>query len=211
MLIDLHNHTSRYSDDSLLSPEQLVEGAKEAGLDGIAITEHDFFWDSKALIQLGKHMDFLVIPGVEINTEQGHLLVFGLERYVFGMHRPEFVKDMVDRRGGAMLIAHPHRRRFIAEISDPAVYEESLKKACGNSIFSMVDGVEVLNGRSSDRQNCFSEEIASRLRLKGIGTSDAHQAHDIGRYATRFEKRITDLEGLIEEVKAGRFTPEALD
>ena len=210
MLIDLHNHTSRYSEDSLLSPEQLIEGAKNTGLDGIAITEHDFFWDSKALIQLGKHMDFLVIPGVEINTEQGHLLVFGLEGYVFGMHRPEFVKDMVDRRGGAMAIAHPHRRRFIAEINDPVFYEESLKKTCRNSIFSMVDGVEVLNGRSSKRQNCFSEEIASRLNLKGIGTSDAHQAHDIGRYATRFERKITGLEDLIFELKAGRFTPEVL-
>ena len=63
MLIDLHNHTSRYSDDSLLSPEHLIEVAKKAGLDGIAVTEHDFFWDHDELVDIGKRMDFLVIPG----------------------------------------------------------------------------------------------------------------------------------------------------
>ena len=97
MLIDLHNHTSRYSDDSLLPPEHLIDEAKKAGLDGIAITEHDFFWDHDELVNLGKRMEFLVIPAVEINTDEGHLLVFGLDHYVFGMHKTWFLKDMVNK------------------------------------------------------------------------------------------------------------------
>ena len=56
MLIDLHNHTSTLSDDSLITPEELVEGAKDAGLDGVAITEHDYFSDHESLKRLGERM-----------------------------------------------------------------------------------------------------------------------------------------------------------
>ena len=210
MLIDLHNHTYPSSDDSLLSPMELIEGAKKSGLDGICITEHDWFWDPDALVKLGRRMDFLVIPGVEITTEEGHLLVFGLEEYVFGMHRTRFVKDMLDKRGGAIIVAHPYRRHFKPEYNDVASYEQSIRKACRNPIFTVADGVEVLNGRGSERENAFSLEVSQRVNLKGVGTSDAHQDHDIGRYATRFERKISGVEDLIRELKAGRFRPEPL-
>lgn len=210
MLIDLHNHTWPFSDDSLLSPEELVEGAKKSGLDGICITEHDWFWDPEEMAALGKKMDFLVIPGVEINTEEGHLLVFGLEEYVFGMHRASFVKEELEKNGGgAIIAAHPYRRQFKPE-HNREQYEESLEKAATKSIFSIVDGVEVLNGRGSERENDFSHELTDMLDMKGVGTSDAHQLHDIGKNATRFERRITGLEELITELKAGRFSPVIL-
>lgn len=210
MLIDLHNHTSHLSDDSLLTPEELIEGVKKAGLDGICFTEHDYFWDMEALTRLGKRMDFLVIPGVEINTEEGHLLVFGLEEYIFGMHRARFVKEKLDRKGGAIIVAHPYRRRFKPEYSGDGAYEEMVQRACNNSIFSIADGVEVMNGRGSEQENAFARELTDRLNMKGVATSDAHQAHDIAKNATRFERRITGLEDLIEELKAGRFHPEPL-
>lgn len=210
MLIDLHNHTSRYSDDSLLLPEHLIEEAKKAGLDGIAITEHDFFWDYEELVTLGKRMEFLVIPAVEVNTDEGHILVFGLDRYVFGMHKPWFLKDLVDRRGGAMLAAHPYRRRFRPEYKDAEEYEQMLQRACSNSMLSIVEGAEVNNGRGSEQQNAFAAEVCRRLNLKGVATSDSHQTHDIAKNATEFERRITGLDDLIEELKAGRFHPVPL-
>ncbi len=209
MLIDLHSHTWPSSDDSLLSPIELIQGAKKGGLDGICITEHDWFWDPEEVVDLGKRMDFLVIPGVEITTEEGHLLVFGLDRYVFGMHRARFVKEVLDQNGGgAIVAAHPYRRQFKPEYNDKASYEMAIDKACRNAIFSLVDGVEVLNGRGSERENAFSLDVTRRLNLRGVGTSDAHQSHDIARYATRFERRINGLEDLITELRAGRFRPE---
>ncbi len=210
MLIDLHNHTSRYSDDSLLPPEHLIDEAKKAGLDGIAITEHDFFWDHDELVNLGKRMEFLVIPAVEINTDEGHLLVFGLDHYVFGMHKTWFLKDMVDKAGGAMLAAHPYRRRFRPEYKDAEEYEGMLQKACTNSMLAIVEGAEVNNGRGSDQENAFAEEVCRRLNLKGVATSDSHQTHDIAKNATEFERQITGLEDLIAELKAGRFHPAPL-
>ena len=41
MLIDLHMHEMTYSKDSFLKLSQIVEIAKEKGLDGISITDHD--------------------------------------------------------------------------------------------------------------------------------------------------------------------------
>ena len=187
MLIDLHNHTSKYSDDSLLSPEHLIEVAKKAGLDGIAVTEHDFFWDYDELVDIGKSMDFLVIPGVEINTDEGHLLVFGLDHYVFGMHKTWFLKDLVDKSGGAMLAAHPYRRRFRPEFKNAEEYERMLQKASTNSMLAIVEGAEVNNGRGSEQENAFATELCRRLNLKGSGderfTPDPRHCEE--RYAVR--------------------------
>jgi predicted metal-dependent phosphoesterase TrpH len=210
MLIDLHNHTWPASDDSLLSPEELIEKAKASGMDGICITDHDWFWDPEEVKHLGEKMDFLVIPGVEINTEEGHLLVFGLEEYVFGMHRASFVKNELEKNGGgAIIAAHPYRRQYKPE-HDAEQYQESLEKAARKGIYAVADGIEVMNGRGKDLENNYSGELAGMLGMSGAATSDAHQQHDIAKNATRFERRITGLEDLITELKAGRFKPEPL-
>lgn len=41
MLIDMHMHEMRYSGDSFLKLEIMVELAKARGLDAICITDHD--------------------------------------------------------------------------------------------------------------------------------------------------------------------------
>ena len=92
MIIDIHTHTSLNSDDSILEIEELIYEAKRVGLDGICVTDHDRFWASDELAKLSKLHKFLVIPGCEITTNEGHMLVYGLKEYVFGMHRASFVK-----------------------------------------------------------------------------------------------------------------------
>jgi predicted metal-dependent phosphoesterase TrpH len=208
MLIDLHAHTSSYSMDSNLRPEELIEGSKAAGLDGICITEHDFFWDAEEVRELSRRHDFLLLPGCEITTEEGHMLVFGLERYVFGMHRVEFLERHVSQAGGAMLAAHPYRRNFYADDGPwAAPYGEQVEKAGRNIGFRLVDGVETLNGRGSPAQNQFSQDVCERQRKPAIGASDSHVATDIGTCATEFETAISGLGDLITELKAGRFRP----
>ena len=67
MIIDLHVHTRPYSDDSDLDPQELLQQAKRSGLDGICLTEHDFFWKEEDIAQLSHEHDFLIFAGVEIN------------------------------------------------------------------------------------------------------------------------------------------------
>lgn len=208
MLIDLHTHTRPLSDDSYLTPDELVENAKRVGLDAICITEHDWFWSDEDIAALSERHRFLIFPGVEITTEDAHLLVFGLTRYVFGMHRATFVRQMVDEVGGAIIVAHPYRRHFpLGPDPNGERYYPALNRACESPLFAVADAVEVQNGRGSEGENAFAQELAQRLGLKGIAASDAHEVKDLGRCATRFERQVATLAELIAEIRAGRFAP----
>ncbi len=211
MIIDIHTHTYPTSDDSMLTPEELIHEAKRIGLDGVCITDHDGFWDPKDVEALSQVHDFLVLPGCEVTTEEGHLLVYGLEKYIFGMHRASFVRDLVEEAGGVIVVAHPYRRTYRKHANTgPQAYYEMLDRACDNSVFSMVEAVEVLNGRGTKEENAFAGELAKRFDLKGTGASDAHKLDDIGTFATEFEAPVKCLADFVREIKAGRFRPRVL-
>lgn len=212
MIIDIHTHTYPGSDDSFLTPEQLVAEAKRLGLDGVCITEHDGFWAAEDIDGLSRAFDFPIFPGCEVTTEDGHLLVYGLRRYIFGMHRSSFVKRLVDEAGGAIVVAHPYRRTFRpGESETPEGYDRMLDRACRNDVFSLSNAVEVRNGRGSEQENAFSHRIADRLGMPGTGASDAHRPEDLGTFATEFERTVRSLEDLISELRAGRFRSVVLD
>lgn len=63
---DLHIHTT-YS-DGVLSPYEVVNKAKEAGLRIISITDHDNVNALDEAIEIGKELGVEVIPGVELSA-----------------------------------------------------------------------------------------------------------------------------------------------
>jgi len=203
LIIDLHTHTLPWSDDSNLELHELLHKAKQTGLDAICLTEHDWFPDKNALARLSEEHDFLVLPGVEINTDDGHFIVFGVEDYSFGIWHTEHLRHVVDEAGGVMILAHPYRRQY--HIGEDI--HATVERCCQKPFFRYVDLIEVLNGRASEMQNEFSQELCHRLNLKGIGSSDAHSISDIPSSATLFERKVSNLEELITELKAGRFRP----
>jgi hypothetical protein len=203
MLIDLHTHTSPNSDDSFLSPGQLIRKAKESGLDGICLTEHDWYWTNGAVAPLVKENDFLVIPGVEINTEVGHIVAFGVDEFKFGTHHISVLREELDKTGGFMILAHPYRHNFYSGDN----IDEAIEKCRYNSVFKYVDNIEALNGKANKRQKAFSLELAKQFGWKGTGGSDAHEMKDIPSCATYFERKIRNREELIQELKAGRYKP----
>jgi predicted metal-dependent phosphoesterase TrpH len=207
LLIDLHTHTQPLSHDSLLTPDDLIDAAKSAGLDGVCLTEHDFFWEPEKVADLRKRHNFLVIPGIEVNTEDGHIVVFGLEHYVYGMHRMHELAALVDAAGGVMIAAHPYRRQLPFELRHEGDWSEALERAVSNPAYTHVHAIETHNGRGSARENAFAAEVASRLKAREVAASDAHSATDVGRCATEFERNIDGLADLISELKAGRFRP----
>ncbi len=216
MLLDLHCHTQPLSHDSALSPDELVEAAKAAGLVAVCLTEHDFTWDPEKVRELARRHSFTVIPGIEVNTEDGHFLTFGLDRYVYGMHRTAELARLVDEMGGVLIAAHPHRRQLpwrLRHDSDPEespAWAEALERTAANPAYGYVCAMETINGRGSERENAFSLAVCERLGLPAVAASDAHQRSDVGRCATEFETRIDGLEGLIVALRAGRFRPVAL-
>ena len=71
--IDLHVHT--WHSDARSSVLDVLMMAKRNGLDGIAITDHHTMQgvrDAEAQVD-----DFLIIPGIELTTRDGHLLGIG--------------------------------------------------------------------------------------------------------------------------------------
>ena len=65
---DLHIH-SEHSPDGRMSLDEIVSCARARGLQGVAVCDHD-----RALTETWDAPDFLLIPGVELSTDQGHLL-----------------------------------------------------------------------------------------------------------------------------------------
>ncbi|MGH2425861.1 MAG: PHP domain-containing protein [bacterium] len=98
MRIDLHTHTT--ASDGLLSPEQLVEKARQAGVEVLAVCDHDSTEGVDAAVAAGKRSGVEVIPAVEINTDvdQGEVHVLGY----FLDHREgwlqEFLRKLRDGR-----------------------------------------------------------------------------------------------------------------
>jgi len=212
MIIDIHTHTYPTSDDSQLTPEELIKEAKRIGLDGICLTDHDGFWNPKDVELLGKNNDFLVIPGCEVTTEEGHILVYGLTKYIFGMHKSSFVNDLVKEADGAMVVAHPYRRVYRETApQDEISYNEMIDRALRNDVFNIVDAIETKNGRGTDNENQFSADISKVLGMRGTGASDAHKISDVGTYATVFEDKITNLKEFITAIKSGQYKPIALN
>ena len=211
LLIDLHTHSYPKSDDSFVSVDDLIDRAKYVGLDGICLTEHDVFWDPADIKTLSKRHDFLVLPGCEINTDAGHILVFGLEEYVFGLHKPLFLRQMVNNAGGVMIAAHLYRRRYLTDPGrNPKARAEMLQRALDDDFFLMCDAIEGQNGRGLSDENEFSGDVGKAFALKPTAGSDAHRVEQLGTVATRFERKVNNLEEFIGEIKAGRFRPETL-
>lgn len=209
MLIDLHAHTWPRSHDSVLNPDDLVVRAKQAGLDAIAFTEHDTVWDRKSIDELSAKHDFLVLAGVEISTDDGHVLTFGIDKYVFGMHRARELAAYVENADGAMVAAHPYRRQMPWFSSNDEEYQAALERARRNPAYEFCSALETLNGRGSERENEFSQRLAQLMDMRGTAGTDSHAIGDIGKCATYFEGPIHDERDLIAALKTGKY--EAVD
>ena len=196
------------SDDSFMSVDELIEGAKAAGLDGICLTDHDAFWAEERVRELSLRHEFLVLAGSEINTDAGHVLAFGLQRYEFGMHKPEFLRACADRDGGVLIAAHPYRRRFLEEPGrNPDARAEMLQRAIGDPFFNLCDAVEYHNGRGSTVQNQYSVDLCGELALPSVAGSDAHKPTQIGTAATEFLGPVKLLDDLLRLLRNGECRP----
>src|SRR5271157_2064364 len=129
---DLHVHTS-YSKDGESSVEEILRAAEAAGLDAIAITDHDTVDGAKKALTLQSSV--LVIPGIEVSTKQGHLLVLGVTEVIpAGLDVVDTV-NIARRMGALLILPHPYHvwRHGVAR-----------RKKVGMSV---VDAVESFNSR----------------------------------------------------------------
>jgi len=213
-VFDLHIHTTRGSSDSSLAPEDLARQARDLGLDGVCLTEHSGGWEQEEVQRAFEGSGLVVVNGLEVETDMGHILVFGLHSYLNGMHRVEELRKAVDEAGGVMVSAHPFRNLFNQRpfnynllFRDPDERPESAQQAASHPLFELVDAIEVANGSNTDYENRFALDVAQRLGLAGTGGSDAHSLQGIGSCVTVFDGDVKSESDLVESIKAKAHSP----
>ena len=109
MIIDMHMHEMRYSGDSFLRLENMVEIAKRRGLDGICITDHDSMGLKEFAAEYSEKTEFPIFVGIEFYSLQGDIVAFGIEDYPKERIPAQEVVDLVQAQGGMCFSAHPFR------------------------------------------------------------------------------------------------------
>lgn len=196
MLIDLHCHTQPLSACSALSIDVLVEAAVAKGLDGICLTEHDREWDAFALASARERSPIPVFSAVELTTDMGHVLAFGLPGADCYSPAAREVFAAAQATGGLLFLAHPARDGLLRVSHETVEFFES---------------VESQNGSDSKLQNLAAAGLAKGFRLPGIGGSDAHALDEVGRAATRFTRDIRSDAELVEALREGAYEAVALN
>ncbi len=207
MLIDLHVHTYPASSCASDSLEDQIKEAKNIGLNAICLTDHNYIWDKDIVESIKDKLDFLILRGTEITTDQGDILVFGLEEVpnnTRGMIKLEELREEVIKRKGFMIAAHPFRGFLIFGVDQLGL---TPKKASKRKLFQFIDAIEVLNGRVNNNENIFTHKVANICKLPETGGSDAHESKEVGIYATYFKEKIENEKELIDALKNSAYQP----
>jgi len=206
MVIDLHVHTFPASSCSSMTVDEAIREAKRVGLDGMCLTDHNYVWDPGVVADLAKKYDFHVFRGNEITTDQGDVVVFGLEKDIKGVVKLEDLREEVLKASGFIIAAHPFRGFLTFGVGKLGLTPQ---RAMERPLFKFVDGVEVMNSKVTEKENGFASKVAAALRLPATGGSDAHEPSAVGIYATRFFGPIKDEKDLVEALKRGNYAPLA--
>jgi predicted metal-dependent phosphoesterase TrpH len=186
VILDLHLH-SELSDDSRAPVEAylklLQRKRDERPLDG--------------------RYGFLILTAAEVETDYGHVLVYGVNEEIVArfdfrnvrLPAQELVSE-VDRLGGVALPCHPGR----PTVGLCAHYET--KPALEGVI-----AVEALNGGSRKGEDARVQELIRRHGYAAYGGSDSHLVSFVGICATEFDADIRTIDNLVRELKGRRYRP----
>lgn len=187
---DLHTH-SFFSKDACNSPEEMIAAAIERGLNGIAITDHDSCEAHEYLKGKTLPPDFLLVPGVEVSTAEGHLLCIGATLPRMKGRPAAEVVDAIHKAGGVPIPAHPFDT-WRAGIR-PAVLETL-----------DVQTLEVFNAAVTSRShNEKAAAYAASRNWSGIAASDAHHDSAVGVATTVFEMDELSVPALLAAIRRG--------
>jgi Predicted metal-dependent phosphoesterases (PHP family) len=197
---DLHTHTY-FSGDGVSSPEDLIASARAKGLHGIAITDHNTCDAMPYLVERGLMRpdgkavsDFLVVPGVEVTTAEGHLLCIGATLPDAGKlkGRPaREVCDLIHERGGLAIPPHPYD-----------LFRAGIRFATLETL--PIDALEVFNAATTLRRyNTYAFKYAQIRGLPMTAASDAHHAAAVGTAYTIINCEELTLKSVIAQIVKG--------
>jgi predicted metal-dependent phosphoesterase TrpH len=177
-------HIHSLASDGVSDVESILAAAMAAGLDAIAIADHeriDAALAARAIAE-GRGLPIEVVVGEEITTRNGHLVGLWLRRRIRPWHSMKRSIAMVHEQGGLAIVAHPLPpyplcasagtiRRLMDE-ADPIYHPDAL------------EGFNPTTARMpwSRRAPALAEEVG----IAAVAGSDAHVASNVGAAHTRF-------------------------
>ncbi|MBN1826241.1 MAG: PHP domain-containing protein [Candidatus Eisenbacteria bacterium] len=172
--VEIHVHTA-FSFDSKAAPEEVEEAALRAGVDRIAVTDHDTIEGALRLRGRGR---IETIIGEEVTTSLGDVIGLFLESPLPPGVEPERTMDAIHEQGGLVVIPHPFDAR-----RGTTLFPEALERCVDR-----IDAIEGWNGRI--RRPADNERALLFARDHGLPVlvgSDAHRTDEIGRWMMRIE------------------------
>lgn len=198
MIIDLHNHTTRYSPCSVITERQLIEAYIDSGIDGICITEHNYLWTEEEQYRIVEQYrgKIDIFFGVEVNTDVGHVLVFGgNKQFYYDYLTLRELVNMLDRESTAIVWAHPFR------------WEAYYNVRVSSELLSYFDAVELYNGNLTPDMIRYADKKLRKYELMLTGGSDTHSIEMAVKYATRFFHPVRSIEELVLSLKQQEYEP----
>ncbi len=194
MKFDLHVHT-RFSKDSNADIDAIIFHAKKNGLDGFAVCDHDVIEGGPFSVQRAAELgsDLVVIPGVEVSTSEGHLLVLNIKESIEPGLSPAETIFRARAQDAVVILPHPFKLT-----SHGIGYVEGLD----------VDAVEVLNSRClTDGPNNKARAAATSLGLAQVGGSDCHVPEMVGISYTEIDVQARSLNAVLDAIRQGKVSP----
>ncbi|MBT5022483.1 PHP domain-containing protein [Candidatus Woesearchaeota archaeon] len=177
---ELHTHT-KYSDCSNIEPINILKKAKQKGLNGIAITDHNTIKGALQLKKLNEKSTengFEIIIGEEISTDKGEIICLGLKKEI----KPGKLFDVIHeikKQKGIIGIPHPYGKGIVRKS-----LMLKLNKTEKEKLMKDIDYIETNNGRSTKTENKKAKKLCLLYRLTEVGGSDAHFINEIGNIIT---------------------------
>jgi predicted metal-dependent phosphoesterase TrpH len=192
MRIDGHIHT-RYSPDSLLRLERLVQLAARRRIDAVAITDHNTIDGALELQRITPQLQIII--GEEITTRKGELIGLFLQERVPPGLDPLATIARIHEQGGLVVLPHPCDR----------LRRKVLQRDCWEEVLPLVDLVEGFNGRTvfaaDDRAAC---ELAAHFHKPLYAGSDAHTSWEFGRCGLELPE-FDSAQSFLRSIKKAKF------
>lgn len=210
-LADLHVHSTHSWDGTCTVEGILRQASHHSDLDVIAITDHDAIDGALEAREIGPRYGIEVVPGIEISTQDGHLLALYVDRLVPPGHSLRDTIQRVGELGGICAAPHPLENRKNSVGAKRLIEVMQLP-----GVDSVLVGVEVLNGGPLTKTpSGVVSVLAEGLALAEVGSSDSHVVWTIGCQATVFDgSSAMDLRHALERGVTDAlqiFSPRAID
>ena len=217
---ELHAHTSECDRDAYLSARELVRLYKEAGYDGMVITDHYIerfytLWFPEDVAGLthtqqvhrwlrgyrtareeGDKLGFTVLPGTEVRFDgyPNDYLIYGLhEEFFYTVPRLNELKnadELIALMPEGVCVVHAHPFR------DDMVVETPPK-----GLF----GMEVYNAGTAPFRNGIAQQFAQHYGLAMTSGSDIHDMTRFAKGGIETTRRIRTPEDLIQVLRSGDY------